>query len=558
MSVERSETPSLGDEEAVSAETAAPEAARSSSEAPPRRPSVAPPRAPKFELHPFKNLRYDFPAGLVVFLVALPLCLGIALASGAPPLAGLIAGCVGGVVIPLVSRAPLSVSGPAAGLAAIVIVAVEHHGFPTVCAATMIAGALQIALGALRAGFVVSFVQASVIRGMLAAIGILLILKQVPHAIGYDHENFAGESFEVAGEGNTFSLFWHALSSLEYGAVAISVVALLVMWGWEKTGLKTKVPVVPAALVVVLLGGLFAFVYPSMFPALTLDRRHFVDVPAEGFEALVASLGVIDWNAFLSLDTWVLGAVLGIVASLESLLSLDAVDRLDPYKRRSDTNRELVAQGVGNALSGLLGGLPVTSVIVRSGANVDAGGRTQAASFTHGLLLLGAILALSSVLNLIPLAALATILVWTGSKLAHPSVFQAMWKRGADQFVPFIVTIVAIVFTDLLKGVLLGIVVGQVFNVRSAMRNAFSIDDDGEVRTIRFTKDIFFFHKAALLASLDRLPEGTTRVIVDGGASDYVELDVREAVHDSRETVERQGAKLEIRGIAPVEGALGH
>lgn len=523
-----------------------------------RAPSVAPPRPARWDLHPLENLRFDLPAGLVVFLVALPLCLGIALASGAPPLAGLIAGCVGGVVIPLVSRAPLSVSGPAAGLAAIVLAAVEHHGFAAVCAATVIAGALQITLGVLRAGFVVSFVQASVIRGMLAAIGILLILKQVPHAIGYDHENFAGESFEVAGEGNTFSLFWHALSSLEWGAVAISVVALAVMWSWEKTGLKKKLPILPAALVVVLAGALFAFLYPSVFPALTLDRRHFVDVPEEGLGALVESLGVIDWGAFLRPDTWILGAVLGIVASLESLLSLDAIDRLDPYKRRSDTNRELLAQGIGNSISGLLGGLPVTSVIVRSGANVDAGGRTQAASFTHGLLLLGAILALSSVLNLIPLAALATILVWTGSKLAHPTVFQAMWKRGADQFVPFIITIVAIVFTDLLKGVLLGIVVGQVFNVRSAMRNAFTVDDEGEVRTIRFTKDIFFFHKAALLASLDRLPVGTTRVIVDGGASDYVELDVREAVHDSRENVERQGAKLEIRGIAPVEGALGH
>ncbi len=524
----------------------------------PRTPSMAPPRAPRWDLHPLQNFRYDLPAGLVVFLVALPLCLGIALASGAPPLAGLIAGCVGGVVIPLVSRAPLSVSGPAAGLAAIVFSAVEQHGFAVVCAATMVAGVLQVALGALRAGFVVSFVQASVIRGMLAAIGILLILKQIPHAIGYDHENFAGESFEVAGEGNTFSLFWHALSSLEWGAVAISAVALLVMWSWEKTGLKKKLPVLPAALVVVLLGGLLAFLYPTVAPGLDLDRRHFVDVPEEGFGALVGSLSVLDWHAFLALDTWILGAVLGIVASLESLLSLDAVDRLDPFKRRSDTNRELVAQGLGNTLSGLLGGLPVTSVIVRSGANVDAGGRTQAASLTHGLLLLGAILALSSVLNMIPLAALATILVWTGSKLAHPSVFQAMWKRGADQFVPFIVTIVAIVLTDLLKGVLLGIVVGQVFNVRSAMRNAFTVDDEGEVRTIRFTKDIFFFHKAGLLAALDRLPDGTKRVVVDAASADYVELDVREAVHDSRENVERQGATLEIRGIAPVEGALGH
>lgn len=526
--------------------------------APPRRPSMAPPRGPRWDLHPLQHLRHDLPAGLVVFLVALPLCLGVALASGAPPLAGLIAGCVGGIVIPLVSRAPLSVSGPAAGLAAIVVAAVEHHGFPVVCAATLVAGGLQIGLGLLRAGFVVSFVQSSVIRGMLAAIGILLILKQVPHAIGYDHENFAGESFEVAGEGNTFALFFHALSRLEWGAVIISVGSLGVLWGWEAFGLKKKLPIVPAALIVVLLGASLAFAYPTVLAGATLDRRHFVDVPEEGLGALVSSLGTISWQALLSPDTWILGAVIGIVASLESLLSLDAVDRLDPYKRRSDTNRELVAQGLGNAISGVLGGLPITSVIVRSGANVDAGGRTQAAAVTHGALLLGAILALAAVLNRIPLAALATILVWTGGKLAHPSIFRTMWKRGSDQLIPFVVTIVAIVFTDLLKGVVLGIVVGQAFNVRSAMRNAFSVEDVGEVRTIRFEKDIFFFHKAAILAALDRLPEGTKKVVVDAGASDYVELDVREAVHESRENVERQGATLEIVGIAPVEGALGH
>jgi hypothetical protein len=386
--------------EALAAEFGAEETGQSeSASAAPRKSVMAPARAPRWDLHPLQHLRYDLPSGLVVFLVALPLCLGVALVSGAPPLAGLIAGCVGGIVVPLVSRAPLSVSGPAAGLAAIVLAAVEHHGFPVVCAATVLAGGLQIGLGLLRAGFVVSFVQSSVIRGMLAAIGILLILKQVPHAIGYDHENFAGESFEVAGEGNTFALFFHALSSLEWGAVLISVASLGVLWGWEAAGLKKKLPIVPAALVVVVLGAGLAFAYPSVLAGAALDRRHFVDVPEEGFGALVASLGTVAWQALLQPDTWILGAVLGIVASLESLLSLDAVDRLDPYKRRSDTNRELIAQGLGNTISGALGGLPITSVIVRSGANVDAGGRTQAATFTHGVLLLGAILALATVLS---------------------------------------------------------------------------------------------------------------------------------------------------------------
>jgi MFS superfamily sulfate permease-like transporter len=515
-------------------------------------------KAPSWDLHPFKHLRYDLPAGLVVFLVALPLCLGVALASGAPLLAGLIAGMVGGIVVPLVSRAPLSVSGPAAGLAAIVVEAVQHHGFPAVCAATVVAGLLQVVLGLLRAGFVVSFVQSSVIRGMLAAIGILLVLKQVPHAIGYDAENFAGESFEVSGMGNTFSLFVEAIGRLEWGAFVVSAVALGVLFGWELAGLKKKIPIVPAALVVVVLGGLMARAYPSLAPGLALDRVHFVHVPEDAAAALRGTLDVIRWDALLSVETWVFGVVLGIVASLESLLSLDAVDRLDPYKRRSDANRELLAQGLGNALSGVLGGLPITSVIVRSSANVDSGGRTQAAAFTHGVLLLGATVALAPILNGIPLAALATILVWTGGKLARPSLVKAMWKRGTDQFVPFVVTITAIVLTDLLKGVVLGIFVGQVFNVRSAMRNAFEVRDEAGVRTIRFTKDIFFFHKAALLAAMERLPAGTTKVVVDAGEADYVEMDVREAVHDNRENVERQGAELVIVGVAPVEGSLGH
>jgi MFS superfamily sulfate permease-like transporter len=527
--------------------------------APPRPPTeVVAAKGPTWDLHPLKHLRYDLPAGLVVFLVALPLCLGVALASGAPLLSGLIAGVVGGLVIPLISRSPLSVSGPAAGLAAIVVAAVQHHGFAAVCAATVVAGGLQIGLGLLRAGFVVSFVQSSVIRGMLAAIGILLILKQVPHAIGYDAENFAGESFEVSGEGNTFSLFVHAMGRLEWGAALVSLIALGVLAGWEKAGLKKKIPIVPPALVVVVMGALLALAYPSFAPGMSLAEQHFVSVPEDALGALRDALGVMSWSSLLELDVWVLGLVLGIVASLESLLSLDAVDRLDPYKRRSDTNRELIAQGVGNAVSGVLGGLPVTSVIVRSSANVDSGGRTQAAAFAHGALLLGAVLALAPILNRIPLAALATILVWTGAKLAQPALFRTMWKRGSDQFVPFAVTIAAIVLTDLLKGVVLGIVVGQVFNVRSAMRNAFVVEDEGGVRTIRFTKDIFFFHKAALLAAMDHPPPGTKKVIVDAGEADYVEMDVREAVHDNRENVERQGAELELVRILPVEGALGH
>ena len=493
---------------------------------------------------PKPSVAHDVPAGLVVFLVALPLCLGIALASGAPLLSGLIAGVVGGLVIPLVSRAQLSVSGPAAGLAAIVLAGINHFGFPAVCAATILAGVLQIALGQLRAGFIVSFVQASVIRGMLAAIGILLIIKQIPNAFGY-----------VAPEGG-FS-FGQLGSSIQPGAVVISVTALTIMWAFEHFNLKKKLPYLPAALVVVA-GVALTFAYPVAAPQLALLPRFLVSVPEGGFAAITANAGAMDLTALLRPEVLVFGVTLAIVASLESLLSLDAIDKLDPYKRRSDSNRELVAQGLGNMVSGFLGGLPVTSVIVRSSANVDSGGRTRLAAISHGALLLIATLFLASLINRIPLSALAGILLWTGFKLARPALFQQMWKRGLDQFVPFLLTILAIVFTDLLRGVVIGILIGQLFNIRSAMRNAFDVKDGDGVRTIRFAKDIFFFHKASLLAATESFPKGTQRVVVDLGAADFVELDVRESLYENRANVERGGARLEFLGIAPTDGAPAH
>jgi MFS superfamily sulfate permease-like transporter len=494
---------------------------------------------------PKPSLAHDFPAGLVVFLVALPLCLGIALASGAPLLSGLIAGVVGGLVIPLVSRAQLSVSGPAAGLAAVVLAGIHHFGFPAVCAATMLAGALQIALGQLRAGFVVSFVQGSVIRGMLAAIGILLILKQVPNAFGY-----------VAPEGG-FS-FAQLGSSVQLGAVIISISALVIMWAFEHFNLKKTLPYLPAALVVVVVGVALTFVFGAAVPELSLAPRFLVSVPEGGFAAITANAGAMDLTALLRPEVLVFGVTLAVVASLESLLSLDAIDKLDPYKRRSDSNRELVAQGLGNIVSGFLGGLPVTSVIVRSSANVDSGGRTRLAAIAHGALLLVATLFLASLLNRIPLAALAGILLWTGLKLARPALIRQMWKRGLDQFVPFLLTILAIVFTDLLRGVVIGILIGQLFNIRSAMKNAFEVEDGQGIRTIRFAKDIFFFHKAGLLAATESFPKGTTKVVVDLGAADFVELDVRESLYENRANVERGGAKLEFLGITPTDAAPAH
>jgi len=521
---------------------------------PQARPSLRPMHLRSTDLTPFHNARYDLPAGLVVFLVALPLCLGVALASGAPLIAGLIAGVIGGVVIPLISRSALSVSGPAAGLTAIVASGIESvGGFATFCAATLVGGAIQLGLGFMRAGVVVSFIPSSVVRGMLSAIGILLVLKQLPHAVGYDAESFDSDSFVVEGHGNTFSLLGAAFGHIAWGAMIISAVSLLVLVAFEKIPKLKKQSYVPGALVVVALGTLLSELFRMSAPQLALGAEQIVAVPtgAGPFGAL-ADLELVAFSGLTNSRVWVLGVTIAIVASLESLLSLDAIDRLDPFRRRSDPNRELIAQGTANMLSGFVGGLPVTSVIVRSGANVNAGGRTRSAAFTHGVLLLLAVLFAAPILNRIPLAALATILVVTGAKLAHPSIFVAMRRLGIRHFVPFMVTIIAIVFSDLLRGIGIGIVVGIAFSIHESIKGAFeSTEDEEGVTRIRFLKDLHFFHKASLLEALDAVPEKTL-VIVDKGVADFVDVDVVEAVCAYRSIAKSRGVELQLQGIVPI------
>lgn len=504
---------------------------------------------------PSSSLRYDIPAGLVVFLIALPLCLGVALACNAPLLSGLVAGCCGGLIVPWLNRSPLSVSGPSAAYAAIVAHAVATLGWGAVCAATFLSGVVHLILGAVRAGAVISFVQGSVIRGMLAAIGILLVLKQIPHAIGYDHENFASEAFEVEGEGNTFSLFWHALGGIEWGAALIGLVSALILIAWTRPRLA-QLSWLPGALVVVVVGTGLSEAFRSFAPALSLESRHLVSVPTGGFTELTRELQLVDPTHFVRPEVITLAVTLGLVTALEVLLSLDAVDKLDPWRRHSDPNRELLAQGVANMVSGAVGGLPLTAVIVRSGANVAAGGRTRVATMVHGALLLTSLVFMASLLNRIPLAALATILVVTGLRLASPKLFRTMWSRGRDQFLPFIVTVVAILLTDLLRGVVIGIVVGQLFNIRSSMRNAISIEDSPATRTVKFQKDMFFFHKPAVLDALTTLPAGTLRVVIDAHQADYIEYDIREAIASVRPDIERRGAIVELVGIEPFDDAV--
>jgi MFS superfamily sulfate permease-like transporter len=486
------------------------------------------------ELSPLKALPFDLPAGLVVFLVALPLCLGIALASGAPLLSGLVAGIVGGLVIPLVSRSALSVSGPAAGLATLVFAGILKVGsFEAFAVAVVFAGVLQILLGLFRAGRLVAFFPSSVIKGMLAAIGVLLILKQLPYALGMPGGKLVASPSALAG--------------LEWGALAIGLVSLALLIAWDKVR-PQRMGIIPGALVAVVAATLLSELFRWAWPALALEQAFLVTLPVDGPQSLLAQLKGPDWGALRNPDTWVLALTLGVVASLETLLSLEAIDKMDPYQRRTPLNRELVAQGLGNSVSGLLGGLPITSVIVRSSANVHAGARTRVSTVAHGALLLGTVALAAGLLNRIPLASLAAILLVTGYKLAKPALFQAMHRLGWSQFGPFLATVGAILVTDLLKGILVGLVVSVAFTLRNAMRSPYTLRQEGEQYVLSLKQDVYFFNKAALLEALEQMPEGA-RVVIDGSASKFIDHDVIEVLGNFGRSASAKNIQLEVRDV---------
>ncbi|WP_437620452.1 SulP family inorganic anion transporter [Sorangium sp. So ce1151] len=514
-------------------------AARGAPQAAPEKES-APPLDPRLSA----NLKYDIPAGLVVFLVALPLCLGIALASGAPLLSGIFAGIAGGLIIPLVSRAQLSVSGPAAGLAAIVLAGITSlQSFQVFAMAVVIGGVLQLALGLLKAGAISHFFPSSVIKGMLAAIGVLLILKQLPHAVGFDKDNFASESFKADG-GNTFTMLGQAAQAIEWGAFLLSAVCLAILVGWEKSRLA-KISWLPAPLIAVLVATLGNELFKVAVPSLALEQKHLVSLPTGD---LFSALQLPAWSALMRADVWVLGVTLAIVASLETLLNLEAVDRIDPWQRKSPPNRELVAQGIANIASGLVGGLPVTSVIVRSSANTNAGARTRVSAFTHGALLLLAVVFAAGLLSRIPLACLATILLVTGYKLAKPKIFAEMHKLGWSHFIPFVVTIVAIVLTDLLKGIAIGLAVGVLFVLRTQMNRVFDVVHEGARVTIRFNKAAYFFTQGKLVTLFERLPSDS-HVVVDAQGASYIDHDVAELIRRFQQSAPRRNIRVEVLGL---------
>jgi MFS superfamily sulfate permease-like transporter len=496
--------------------------------------------------------RADLPAAVVVFLVAVPLCLGIALASGAPLFSGIISGVVGGLVVGTLSGSQLMVSGPAAGLTAVVVSAIATLGsYPAFLASVVLAGGVQLVLAALRAGLIGYYFPSSVIRGMLAAIGIILILKQVPHAVGYDADPEGDEAFlQITGE-NTFSAIGHALARVEPAAVVLSVLALVMLLAWDRTPLK-KMRLLPGPLAVVLVGIAGTLLLPMLSPAWALGPEHLVGLPVPQSLSDVGMLfATPDWSVIGRLDTWRIAVTLGIVASLETLLSLEATDRMDAYKREAPTDRELAAQGIGNMVAGFIGGLPVTGVIVRSAANVDAGAQTKLSTITHGVLLAVAVVTIPALLNLIPLASLAAILIYTGFKLAHPRLIRHMWTQGRTQFVPFVVTVVAILLSDLLVGIVIGLVVGAFFIIVDHLRFPCYtvVSPPGSVLTrVRLHETVSFLGKASLAEMLDRLSVGS-RVEIDGTNCKRIDHDVLEFISDFRETAKLKGVDFRTVGL---------
>jgi len=513
----------------------------------------------------FDHIKSDLPAGLVVFLVALPLCLGIALASGAPLFSGIISGIIGGTVVAFASGSPLSVSGPAAGLTVIVLNAIQQLGsYEVFLLAVVLAGLIQIALGYLKAGIIGHYFPSSVIKGMLAAIGLILILKQIPHALGYDKDAEGDFNFiQMDGE-NSFSEIVNSINFLHPGAVIIASISLFLLIMWDKPFLKKYAffKFVPGALVVVVLGLVLNQVFISMNSPFALSGDKLVMLPvASSASEFVNQFTLPDFSAFSNYQVYVVAITIAIVASLESLLSVEATDKLDPYKRNTPTNRELKAQGLGNSISGLIGGLPLTAVIVRSSANINSGGKTKMSAIIHGIFLLLSVIALASVLNKIPLACLAAVLLVVGYKLAKVSLFKSMFRLGWDQFLPFVITIIAILFSDLLKGIGVGMAVSIFFILRNNYKSAYYFQKekhaDGESIVIQLAEDVTFINKGSIALTLGHLPENSS-VIIDGSKSNSIDIDVLELIHNFKETAELKNIQLELKNIPEFKGVAGH
>lgn len=502
-----------------------------------------------------KEIKNDLPASIVVFFVAVPLCLGIALASGAPLFSGIIAGIIGGILVGIASGSPLGVSGPAAGLAVIVLTSIATLGrsFEAFLMAVVLAGVIQLVLGYAKAGFIAYFFPGSVIKGMLSGIGLLIILKQIPHALGWDKDTEGDDAFIQSDGQNTFSEIIAAFEHITPGALLIAAISLgiLILWDTVLTKKHKIFQLIQGPIVVVIAGILMNLLFQNGVLNFSLQEDQVVRIPVPNTIAdFMGQFTFPDFSAITNFEVWKIAFVLAIVASLETLLCVEATDKMDPDKRVTPTNQELKAQGLGNLASGLIGGLPVTQVIVRSSANISFGGKTKLSAILHGVFLLISALTIASVLNLIPLASLAAILLIVGYKLAKPDLFKQMYKYGWEQFVPFIATIVAILATDLLKGITVGLLVGVFYTLRHSYRNSHHMKEkittkEGKsVYHLVLAEEVSFFNKAGVLKSLDSIP-ADSKVIIDCSNSKSIAHDVVEMIQNYEVNAKTKNIEVE-------------
>ena len=503
-----------------------------------------------------ENLRADLPASIVVVFVAVPLCLGIALASGAPLFAGLIAGVIGGIVVGTISGSPLGGSGPAAGLTVIVLSAIDTLGsFQTFLLAVVLAGVIQIVLGLLRAGMLGYFFPSSVIKGMLAGIGVIIVLKQIPHAFGYDANPEGELAFQQPDGETTFTAFVRMLEAVDPSAILVCALSLAILLVWEKILVprSNAFRIFPGPLAAVMFGIGFQVITSKVAPSLALSGDHLVSVPVVGSLSEFGGLLVMpDWSAITNVTVWTTAITLAVVASLETLLCVAATDKLDPQHRVTPTDRELLAQGVGNMASGMIGGLPVTQVIVRSSANIQSKARTKTSAILHGVWLLIFVALVPGVLNLIPLAVLASILFVVGYKLASPTLFKQMWKQGAGQFLPFIVTILGIALIDLLVGVGIGLAVAIVVILRRNYLNSHflhiqegSTADQKHMVRMKLSEEVTFLNKGAVLKELEAVPSNSI-VEIDTSACVVMDIDVLDVIEDFRAKAAARDIELHV------------
>ncbi|MBS4168722.1 bifunctional SulP family inorganic anion transporter/carbonic anhydrase [Parachlamydia sp. AcF125] len=488
-----------------------------------------------------RTLSYDLISGLVVFLVALPLCLGIALASNAPLFSGILAGIVGGIIVGAFSGSSTSVSGPAAGLTAVVAAQIHHLGtFEAFLAAVVIAGVIQIILSISQLGFIAAFFPSSVIKGLLWAIGVILVLKQIPHLLGHDADPIGNKSFMQANNQNTFSGIFETFFDMHPGAALIGILSIFLLVFWDKFQVL-KNSQIPAPLVVIVLSVIASLFLRQYGGYWMLDSSHLVQVPVvDPANNAFAFFTFPDWSILKNSSVYVAAMTIALVASLETLLNLEAVDKIDPLQRISPPNRELFAQGMGNVVAGLIGALPVTSVIVRSSVNINAGARTKLSAIWHGFLILASVILIPNWLNQIPLSALAAILLITGLKLASPKLLMQMWREGKNQFLPFIITVSAIVFTDLLMGVLIGLGISICFilhsNIRRPIKKVIEKHATGdEVLHIELPNQVSFFNRASLENTLKNIPAGG-HVLIDANNTDYIDPDILDLLTDFQNT----------------------